>query len=500
MSSVCGELDEAKLQIERLRSDHHKKVEQFEALRKMYEEQAEKLQQAVAKVDKHSQELSELTGELTFMKDLCEEMKNDLKEKDINIEHLSARNYALWSDLRLKLQELEEEKKSRVNLLEESNVKCTNQENQLRAFSEEIASLKVLLESSQRKCLEAEEKAEAQNGDFEEKLKLKEEQYHYLEEVHEELRREYEETEKEWEKEKSALLDEINSLQKHHSSLLIKQENASENEKQMHRDFSGNNNARETASTSEVDKLAAELNGCRLELIDKDAKLGDARKELEICHSSLMHLMSLNEEITVMLLVTNSGISEAQMRLANDVSDEHASDLIKGTGRCKGMLEESSRCQIYLREQVLLMETESNVKFREVCEAPGNVGFGLDEKFDEVNEIELEMYIWRSIAERLKLNMEENFRTRRELEESLLSQTEFEDMIKQEKDCLLRQLEEKDGRIESLMDKNAQLERELEKVQLKCSNVLSSEPSEPFEMERNSLFRAVSENEKELAC
>ncbi|KAI4382070.1 hypothetical protein MLD38_008077 [Melastoma candidum] len=500
MSSVCGELDEAKLQIERLRSDHHKKVEQFEALRKMYDEQAEKLQQAVAKVDKHSRELSEVAGELTFMKDLCEEMKRDLKEKDVNIEHLSARNYALWSDLRLKSQELEEEKKSRVNLLEESNLKCTNQEHQLRAFSEEIESLKTLLEYSQRKCLEAEENAEAWSGDFQEKLKLKEEQFHYLEEVHEELRREYEEAEREWEKEKSAFLVEIRSLQKHHSSSLIKQENTLENEERMLRDFSANNDAKETASTSEVEKLASELTECRLELIDKEAKLEDARNELDICHSSLMHLTLLNEEITVMLLVTNSGISEAQISLANDVSDEHASDLIKGTGRCKGILEESSRCQIYLREQVLRMETETNDKIREVCEAPGITGFVLDEKFDEASEIELEVYIWRSIAEQLKLNMEENFRTRKELEESLLSQTEFEDMIKQEKDSLLRQLEEKDGRIESLTDKNAQLERELENFRVKYVNVLSSDPSEPFEIERNSLFRAVSENEKELAC
>ncbi|KAI4330480.1 hypothetical protein MLD38_028766 [Melastoma candidum] len=661
MDGVYEELEEAKLKVEKLQSDYLRKVEQYQGLKKMYDEQVMELRQVTIKADNQSQEFIETTGELASVKELCERLTSDLNHRELTLKQLGAANDVLRSEFNVKLRELEEEKGALAVSLEEANVKSTNQEIALRAYAEEIAGLKGLLESLRKRCSEAEERARApkevrerddiignleeEKRKLEDKLKWKKEQFQHLEEAHEKLRREYKQSKKEWEKEKSKFIDEICSLQSNlesqtrisadledrlnrcnqaliheenrrrnlesqvseykaqledvfgecdgaksraetfnserdretadlrytlgkkdsilkemeyqtrklelenqelmtslrhlqeekishagNSSSLSKLRNRLKNVEQMHRDSSANYKAKEAAWTTELAKLTTELIECRSELVDKEVSLEQIKKELESCRASLTHLMLLNEEITVMLLVMKSGMSEAKVKLADEVADLHtyygrrdkqASYMIKqlevknnvlskaydeivkehekvrnDVERCKGMLEESSRCQIYLREQVSQVETDANGKIREVRDALDRTGSELAEKISEANQIEFELHIWRSIAERLRLDMEENYKTRIELEASLLSQSEVEDMIRQENYGLLRQIEEKDKIIELLQDANVVLEREVKETESHRFNALISESSMPFEMERERLILALGEKDK----
>ncbi|KAI4325684.1 hypothetical protein MLD38_031062 [Melastoma candidum] len=661
MDGVYEELEEAKLEVQRLRSDYLQKVEQYEGLKKLHDEQVMELRRVTTKADSQSQELIETMGELASVKELYKRLTSELNHRELSVKQLGAANDALRSELDVKLRELEEEKRTLVVSLEEANVKSASHEHALRAYAEEIVGLKELLESSRNRCLEAEERARApkevrerddiignleeEKRKLEDKLKWKKEQFQHLEEAHEKLRKEYRQSEKEWEKEKSMFIDEICSLQSNlesqtrisadledrlkrcnqaliheenrrrnlesqvseykaqledvfgecggaksraetlnserdrdtadlryslgnkesiiqemeyqtwklelenqelmtslrelqeerisrvgNSSSLSKLRNRLKSVEQMHRDSSANYKAKEATWTCELAKLTSELIECRSELVDKEVILEQIKKELESCRASLMHLMLLNEEITIMLLVMKSGMSEAKIKLADEVADlhmyyrrrdEHTSYVIKqlevkndvlskaydeiikehekvrnDVERCKVMLEESSRCQIYLREQFSQVETDSNGKIREVCNALDRTGSELAEKINEANQIEFELQIWRSIADRLRLDMEENYRTRIELEASLLAQSEVEDMIRQENYGLLCQIEEKDKMIESLQDINAALERELKETDTHHDNALISVSSMPFGMERERLLLALGEKDK----
>lgn len=140
------------------------------------------------------------------------------------------------------------------------------------------------------------------------------------------------------------------------------------------------------------------------------------------------------------------------------------------------MLKESSECQLCLKEQALWMKSD----LKKVHEALNRANDELAEKFCEGNELEFELQIWKSIAQRLKANLEENQRMRKEVEGSLLEEVEIEVTLKQEKESLGNALEEKDRRIDDLqrqlvfLDKKLKI-RETGKEKKKIPNGLQKE-------------------------
>ncbi|KAL7230579.1 hypothetical protein ACSBR2_008951 [Camellia fascicularis] len=188
----------------------------------------------------------------------------------------------------------------------------------------------------------------------------------------------------------------------------------------------------------------------------KSAALVEAQRNIEEDHEKMAFLLSKIESLSL--------IEQQQLQLQNELE------------RHKEMLKESFECQLCLKEQALWMKSD----LKKVHEALNRANDELAEKFCEGNELEFELQIWKSIAQRLKANLEENQRMRKEVEGSLLEEVEIEVTLKQEKESLGHALEEKDGRIDDLqrqlvvLDKKLKI-RETGKEKKKIPNGLQKE-------------------------
>ncbi|KAH1082588.1 hypothetical protein J1N35_022349 [Gossypium stocksii] len=137
--------------------------------------------------------------------------------------------------------------------------------------------------------------------------------------------------------------------------------------------------------------------------------------------------------------------------------------------------EESYRCQLQLEEKISQIERDSERKLTEACNALEKANSELVEKVCKGHEIEFESWIWKSISERLKVDLEESQELRKQLEASLLAQVGVGESIKKEKDDLIRITKEKDQEILSLQQHMVTLEQELQARELRA--VSSAEDS-----------------------
>ncbi|KAK7250624.1 hypothetical protein RIF29_33169 [Crotalaria pallida] len=279
-----------------------------------------------------------------------------------------------------------------------------------------------------------------------------------------------------------------------HSKLRSKLRNL----EQAHKECASTLMAKEAEWNFQLEQSIRELNACQSEMEIKIAEVEDLKMELERSHSLEIEMMLLNEEMTVMLLVLKQEISEAQLKLANqkdeidlisrekeekffqlikqlEIKDvalkgineerERAACLARQVetlelSRHKEMLEESNRCQLILKEKVMQMECDSNEQLEAVLDALDIANIELHETICERNEMELELQIWKSVAERLKNDIEENHHVRRELEAALLAQVDDGESLKQAKDRLVYKLEEKERIIDDLQQHILLLEQE----------------------------------------
>ncbi|XP_022774110.1 uncharacterized protein At4g38062-like [Durio zibethinus] len=80
----------------------------------------------------------------------------------------------------------------------------------------------------------------------------------------------------------------------------------------------------------------------------------------------------------------------------------------KEPDRYNEMFEEPPRCLLQLEEQISQIDRDSERKLTEVHNALEKAYSELVEKICEGHEIEFELWIWKSIAERLKVELEES--------------------------------------------------------------------------------------------
>lgn len=606
MEKLCEELDEAKLEVEKLKKDCRVKVEQHGNLKKAYDEQNKKLKETSLKVENQGHQLAERDEEIFMLKQMYEEAKGRLDERVQIVKRLSAANEKLRYDLDTKLQKHEEDNRSLVLTLEEATLKCAEQERKIKQLEEENWRIKGLVEKSVKKCSEAEEEARSPKRmkqrenvivDLEEEcrkvqdqLKWKKEQFKHLEEAHSKLRDQFRAEKKEWEKEKSNFLHEIGSLQEkldsqirisedlekrlqmcnqslayeqgrrknlevqlldfkmrfetvsveceeakshleglmlekdreignlrhslgkkealykeieyrskqlerenqellvslkelqeaqiHESSghSLAKLKSKLKNVEKTHRECLSNLRAKEAEWRSKLKELSIDLDKSRSEITDKEITLQEAEKELKYSNSSLMELMLQND---VILLVLKAGISESQLKLAKEWVDdglleqqerkeEDALEIqqlqITTNENLGDIIEENDKLKLELQRNKKILEEamDSDEKIKEVCHALDRTNSELAEKICEANETEFELQIWKSTAEQLRFEIEENRYQRKELEASLLAQVEVEDALKQEKRNLILMLEDRDGRINCLQQKIVQIEQNLQ--------------------------------------
>ncbi|XP_022978813.1 uncharacterized protein At4g38062 [Cucurbita maxima] len=228
MDGILEELDEAKADIEKLRADCKMKEDLSENLKRINSEQFAKLQEANLKIEKQAEEINEKAEELSMEKKRLEELERRLAERESAIKHLGSANDKLRADANEKFEKLEEEKRSLLSALDDSNEKCMHQEQKMFEFREEIHGLKENLSFWQRKYTEAEEGlAHMEQGErddilidlnnkitkLKDQLKWKTEQFKHLEEALEKVRKQLKGNKKKWELEKGTLLDGASSLQ-----------------------------------------------------------------------------------------------------------------------------------------------------------------------------------------------------------------------------------------------------------------------------------------------
>ncbi|CAK8561802.1 unnamed protein product [Lathyrus sativus] len=277
------------------------------------------------------------------------------------------------------------------------------------------------------------------------------------------------------------------------------------------------NSHSEAEWNSRIEHLNGDLNRCQSELEAKIAAVEELRMELEKSHSVTIETRLLNEEMYVMLLVLKQAISEAQLKFVNykdemdlinkekegkiiqlmkelEMKDDALVSTRKGLNeerekaaclkkevesygsnkdlqpsqqneldKYKEMLEESTKRQQILEEQVLQMEHDSKGQLRETHEALDIAISELDERICERNEMEFELQIWKSIVERLKNDLEKSHSARKELETSLLAQVEIGESIQQElqKEVVLLEQESFRREFESVVIAKGTIERKL---------------------------------------
>ncbi|OIV94484.1 hypothetical protein TanjilG_25546 [Lupinus angustifolius] len=223
----------------------------------------------------------------------------------------------------------------------------------------------------------------------------------------------------------------------------------------------------------QVEQLTGTINSLWTELENKTAVVKELEKELESSHSSTSEMMLLNEELSVMLLVYQQGVSETQLNISKELDGHNE------------MLEESTKYKLLPKEKVLHMEFDLEEKLREVGDALDKAIIELSDTIHERNEMELQLQVWMLYVERLRKDLEENFVMGKRLENSLLAQVVFSESLKQENDKLVLKLEEKENRISCLQHYNL-----LEMIEEK-NKILEELKKEVVWLEQESFRREV---------
>ncbi|TMW93368.1 hypothetical protein EJD97_011828 [Solanum chilense] len=315
------------------------------------------------------------------------------------------------------------------------------------------------------------------------------------------------------------------------SSSLSKLRNKLRGLEQVHKDCFGNLKAKEAEWASKLEKLTEELDICKFTVQSKDTLITELREELETCELLTLQLTLQNEETSMMLLVLKCQFFEIHQRIADDYASmelekregvENISTLIKQLNTknealvrvqedleeerekvvllsekieslnseeqqqlplqrevdtLKEMLKEASTSQSHLKEQVL--HTKSDLE--QVRDALDRANEELAESFEEGNELEFELQVWKSVAEKLKANLEENLQMRRQIEASLLAQADVEFDLKQERESLELELAEKDTRVNELQQQLFDQKRE--QTALLSENIEDKKTSQDLQKE-----------------
>ncbi|XP_074348708.1 uncharacterized protein LOC141687365 [Apium graveolens] len=229
MNGVCDELDGMRAELEKLKEECRSKTKLIDSLRTAHNEQKSKLQGAMVQIEELARELHVKSEEIPELKQLYEDLKAKAHEKDSLLRHLNCANEKLRVDYGARFLKLEAENKELVAALDEATERIQDLELKDRSRTEELEGLKRLLFNKQKKFTESDQEAmeskkvkqredmilklEEENRLVEEKLKWKNEQFAHLEDAHRKLQEQFRSCKVDWKRERSALVEEISSLQ-----------------------------------------------------------------------------------------------------------------------------------------------------------------------------------------------------------------------------------------------------------------------------------------------
>ncbi|KAH0893959.1 hypothetical protein HID58_056388 [Brassica napus] len=148
----------------------------------------------------------------------------------------------------------------------------------------------------------------------------------------------------------------------------------------------------------------------------------------------------------------------------------------------KERLEKATKSQILLQEKVVEVERHSKRKLAEVSEALEAANCELSDKTSEAYQLEFQLWVWKSIAKRLKVELEQDQNLRKRVEASLLEQVTLGDAMMQERNELVNKLKaaamsdsEKEILIKIMREKDKNLEEVQREVELSQQESLTRE-------------------------
>lgn len=200
---------------------------------------------------------------------------------------------------------------------------------------------------------------------------------------------------------------------------------------------------------------------------EKLSLLKEIERQGELQHESDAYIHGLKEQLQSMeneLNEVRNALHKADEALHEKFCDGSEFELLiwkSMAQQLKANLEEEH--QMYREVQASLHGQLMNMKghLEKLCGAVDAANEELAAKFCEVNEVEFELQIWKSVAEQLKSNLEENQQMRKEVEASLLAEVEVEENLKQENNSLLNLIDDKDQTLDGLQQQLISLNGEL---------------------------------------
>ncbi|OWM85414.1 uncharacterized protein At4g38062 [Punica granatum] len=463
MDRVCEELDEAKLEIEKLKAGYATKSEQHENLKKAYNEQLSKLQEANSRLENNERELIERAEEVSMLKIMYEEVKHNLAEKESVVKRLSVANDKLRAESGTGLQKLDEENRSLILAAEEANMKCEDRERKIKSLEEENNSLKGLLDSSHKKCSEAEHRARAPKElrdrddaifNLEEEvrklkdgLKWKTEQFKHLEEAYVKLRDQYRTEKKEWESEKSTLLDEMGSLQERLDSQIRISEDLGKKLEMCNRALAHEEGRRKALEVQlsdfkkQFENVFAECEEAKFQL---ENVMGSRDEEIASLRHSLSTKMAIYKEVeyrAIQLETENKELLASLKELREAQICEGGNSLAKLKNRLKTVEQTHRDCSSNLRAK----EAEWSSKVEKLMTDLNECRFELASKGNELEEAEKELERSESSLMNLMVENEEIHLMLLVLKSGIYeAQTKLQGQVMEDKASLLtKQLETK---------------------------------------------------------
>lgn len=211
-------------------------------------------------------------------------------------------------------------------------------------------------------------------------------------------------------------------------------------------------------------ELLEESEKCRLLLEEQISQLETDSKEniRELCSKVDTAYAKLAEEVE----------KTASLIRKTESMDQNEENRQREIDNYKEMLQEATKSQLLLQEKVAEVENDSKKKLADVSEALETANCELFDKTSEAYQLEFQLWVWKSIAKRLKVELEQNQNLRKRVEASLLEQVGVGEAMRQE-------------RIE-LVDK------------LKAISSASSEKAAMSDSEKETLLQMVRDKDKIL--
>ncbi|KAK8566199.1 hypothetical protein V6N13_021273 [Hibiscus sabdariffa] len=424
---VYEELEEVKVENEKLKADFISKVELCEHLKKVQSEQVAKIRESSLRIEKLEQQLLEKEEEIASVKRSNEDLKCSLNEKESIVKHLNAANDKLRAERDEKNRDSEQEIRRLVLALDEANELSIDQEQKINVLNAEIEGLKGDLSVSKKKYLEAEKGAknprelrerddllaqvEEEKRKVDDQLKWKKEQFKHLEEAHEKLRDRFKASKKEWEQEKSTLLDEISSLQTRLDSQ-IRVAGDLQNRLQVCNQVLAREETRRKYLEVEIPEFKTRYESIFSECQDAKSQLDCLNSQRDNEIASLRHKLGTKESFykemeyragkleqeNRELLTSLKELQEARIQEAGS-----SSSLSKLKNRLKSLEQKHKECSTNLRAK----EAEWNSQQEEMTRKLNDYSSQLQRKDAALKALEMELEGCMSSAVQLKLQNEE---------------------------------------------------------------------------------------------